>query len=364
MGRAETKDFQQQNMYVTLVLWILLCLGSMVWMLHTASNKTIVIPDAAQNDFTDQMTAENTSEAARQRQNKLVFQPEAGAQGSFCIPLEKELKAENVVIDNRYSEKELWIYIEDTEDAFYEENAVYGDLSRILSGSCEQQKDGVILKMKMDSILEYHTTMEGSTMIFTFSKPTEIYDQIVVIDPMGGGTETGTLMRGYAEKTLALQIARLLPDQMEDTNVKLYFTRLDDVNVTKEERIRLAEEVDADLYIRIGAGTSEDDTLYGIMGLYNQEYFIPEFGNIELADAVTRSVTIASSNRALGLEPVGEDSILKELTIPAMQINVGYLTNPEEGELLGQEEYRKKLAAGIADAVMEITENRTAKPAE
>lgn len=351
MEAAEKRDIIKENMVVTLVLWIFLSIGCMSLMLYTAAHKTIVISNDGKNQLERTLTEEK--ESSYEQDNGLIFRQE-GSMGSFCIPLEKEIKAENVVVENRYMDKELWVYIQDAEDDFYSENAVWGDIAPIIDGNCDPQTDGIILKLKMDRVLEYRTTMENGAMIINFDKPSDVYSQIVVIDPAGGGDETGIVIDGVAEKDLALQVAELLPDKVQQADTKLYFTRTEDVEVTWEERIELVEAVDADLYIRIGANEDADTACYGIQSYYNESYFIPDFGNAQLADMLTRAVTITASNRAVGLTPAAEDSILQQITVPGAQLAVGYLTNPQERALLEQEVYREKLAQGIADAIMEV----------
>lgn len=345
---------QEANIAVTLVIWILLGTVSMGCMLYTASHKTIVIMDNADTRI-DQMVGEDGILA----KHSLVFlKATQTVPLTMYIPLEKSVQAEDVVVENRYQEKELWVYIKGAGASFYEQNGIYGDLSPIVSGSSESQRGSVILKMQMDRVLEYYTTMEGERITISFKEPHDAYRYLVVIDPMGGGAEMGSILRGYAEKTLALQISRLLSEKVERTDIKLYFTRAEDEGMTKEERVGLVKAVDADFYIRICAGTDTGDaSAYGISAFYNEEYYIPELGNIDLADALVRSVTIASGNRALGLFAADRDSILQDITTVGAQINVGYLTHPIEGELLGQEEYQNKLAQGIADAIMEVCTN-------
>ncbi|MCM1187415.1 MAG: N-acetylmuramoyl-L-alanine amidase [Lachnoclostridium sp.] len=344
-------DIQEENMAVTLAIWVLLGAIGMGLMLYTASNKTIVIMDNADTHI-DRIV----EEGGVLTQNKLVFLKNTlAAPRTIYIPLERTVQAEDVVVENRYREKELWIYIKGAEASYYEENGISGDISPIVSGSSESQRGSVILKMQMNRVLEYYTTMENGQMTISFKEPHEAYKYLVVIDPMGGGEEMGSILRGYAEKTLTLQIANLISEKLQRSDIKLYFTRTKDESMTKEERIGLVEAVDADLYIRICAGSRDGDpSVYGISALYNEEYYIPELSNVDLADALTRSVTIASGNRALGLFAADEDSILQDITTTGAQINVGYLTHPTEGELLGQEEYRNKLAQGIADAITEV----------
>jgi N-acetylmuramoyl-L-alanine amidase len=160
------------------------------------------------------------------------------------------------------------------------------------------------------------------------------------------------------EKEVALSVARQAAQLMEDRQVKVYLTRTEDTDVTKEARRQFADWVGADLYLEIGLSSDPENTsVYGISGEYNDEYYIPEFGNLQWADCVTRQVTVAASNRAVGLFPATEEDVLWEIAIPSARISLGYVTNAAERQLLIQEDYQKKLAQGIAEAINEVYTN-------
>ena len=66
---------------------------------------------------------------------------------------------------------------------------------------------------------------------------------------------------------------------------------------------------------------------------------------------------MAASNRAVGLFPATEEDVLWEIAIPSARISLGYVTNTAERQLLIQEDYQKKLAQGIAEAINEVYTN-------
>lgn len=352
MNHTKRKDAKKENMIITLIFWLVLFCVGMASMLFVASRKTIVIADAAQEQVGLAADTEGDYGAGRK---ELLLQKEDAGTGNICIPLEKGIKAENVVMENRYMDQELWIYIQAADESFYGENAIYGDIVPVESGYCEAQRDGIILKMQMSGVLEYRSTMEDDTLVIAYCDPRELYEQIVVIDPAGGGSDKGVTAEGYTEKELTLQVARMLQRKLEQDTIKVYYTRLEDTEVSRESRAALVESVDADLFIRIGACVDAEHTeYYGIQSCYNEEYFIPEFGNVQLADVLTRNVTVSASNRAVGLFPAGEESILSDIKIPAAELYVGYMSNPQENLLLQQESYQEKLAEGLANAILEV----------
>ncbi len=345
--RIKQWNLGKENMLATFVLWLILSAAAMAAMLRLALHKTIVIADASRNQAGLTADSRQTGLALELRQTE-------SSGGVFVIPIPENVRAEDVAVENRYMEKELWIHIRSDSPRFYEDNAVSGDISAITEGRYEVQPDGVLLKLTMDRLQEYRSTMNDTALEVAGCEPGELYPFIVVIDPVGGGSEDGLSGYGYKEKELALQVAKLVQDKWTLSDIKPYFTRTEDVEVSAEERAALIRDVDADFYIGIGAAENpSEEGIYGIQCYYNEEYFIPDFGNVELADIVTRAVTIAASNRALGLAPAEEDSILKEISIPAVQLSVGYLSNDRERGLLQQEAYLEKIAEGIINAVEE-----------
>lgn len=354
------KDPAKVNMKFTLLFWVLLFAAAMPILLKLAWEKDIVIADV-----TREQTGSGSANASwHSGQNKdlgmrLLLQESETRSKSFKVPLSEGTRAEDVVMEKRYMEGQLWIYIEGVQEDFYREKILDGDVSVVTEAYCEPWKNGVILKLHMSEVLEYHSTMEENALTVAYKSPQELYDTIIVIDPAGGGSESGITYESFSEKDLALRVAELLQQETVPSNVKLYFTRLEDVDVTREQRLSLIENAEADFFLRIGAWEdAENPQSYGIQSFYNESYYIPGFGNLELADTVTRQVTISASNRAAGVFASPQGSILDEITIPAAQLSLGYLSNPEENRLLQQESYQQRLAEGIADAISKICEER------
>lgn len=339
---AEGEKF---NWRLTAVWWMILFVGAMYLMLVTATKKTIVIADSSNGEETA-----GDHYAVRQ---ELMLEQTADRSGVFMIPLEKNTRADNVVVENSYPDRELRIFIGGAQDQFYAVNAVQGDVSAIVMADRENQRSGVLLRLKMDSVYEFQTSMEGDMLKIQAGKPKDLYAMVVVVDPADCAPQT-TAESPVNQDEFILAVSRLLSQQWDLEDVKLYFTRTEDRETTDAERIALTEAVQADCYIRLDTAQDEDGTLYGIRGRYNEEYFIPEFGNVELADILTRNVTISAGNRAVGLVEAEPESILYKLQIPAACIELGYLSNTQESSLMVQESYRQKLAAGIKEAVQEV----------
>jgi N-acetylmuramoyl-L-alanine amidase len=132
---------------------------------------------------------------------------------------------------------------------------------------------------------------------------------------------------------------------------------MDDSNPGEEMRAALANDAKADIYIRIQADASEDSSVYGITTVYNGDFFIPGFGNLELADSLEKEVVTSVSGKALGLmEAEATEHAVRHVMVPAAAVKAGFLTNQQEAALLVREEYQDKIAEGIYNAIIKVLE--------
>lgn len=306
--------------------------------------------------------AENGRDESRGQGRELIFGTLESNSSYMRIPLPEECKAEDIVVENYYMDRELCILLDGADSDFYASNAISGNWDMVEKGICEEDdvadESGVKLRFSLTGIFEYHTILEGHDLYVSFLSPREMYDKIVIIDPACGGSNTGSEENGLSEKEVALQIAKKVKEKLDGTDVKVYYTRMDDSNPAEEDRVRLANGTKADMYIRIQADANRDSNVYGATAVYNEDYFIPGFGSVELADILEREVVTSIKGKALGLAKAQkEDYAIKNITIPAAAVKVGCLTNKQEAILLGREEYQEKIADGICNAILAVYED-------
>lgn len=295
------------------------------------------------------------------KKQELIFGTGESDSSYMRIPLPAECKAEDIVVENYYMNQELCILIGGVGSDFYASNVISGNLDTVEKGVCEENGEadekGVKLRFSMTGVFEYRTILENHDLYVSFLGPREMYDKIVVIDPSCGGSNKGNEENGLLEKELTLQIAKKVKEKLDETDVKVYYTRMDDSNPVEEDRVRLANGSKADMYIRIQVDANKDSSIYGVTTIYNEDYFIPGFGSVELADLLEREVVTSIKGKALGLSKAQEeDYAIRSITIPAAAVKVGCLTNKQEAILLGREEYQEKIAEGICNAIMAVYE--------
>lgn len=344
-----SKRLKIQTLFWSIVFFA----ASMSVMLVHAANKVIVVTDVAQDQLA---LAEETAEGGKPADNREIRQlqlVEKEKSTGLEIPLKPGVKAENVTIENHYMDREVWIYIEGGGEDFYEGERLTGKTSCIKAASYDNVNGSVLLKLALDGIYECRNILEENKLYIEFAAPREIYDKIIVIDPACGGGNSGIAGDTLLEKDITLDIARRLKARLDETDIKVYYTRMEDKNPAPSERIGLANQVKADMFICIAlSGDRGDEKQYGTEAVYNENFFIPGFGSLELADLLEREVVTAVSGRGNGLTAAGEkDEVVDLAEIPAAIIQIGYLTNPQEAALLSREDYRERVAEGLFQAI-------------
>ena len=350
-------------------LFVAVAMGVMLWF---CTNKIVVVADVAQDEVVQAAessgakgaagsAAQDGEQPSAEDGNRIDIERDSENTNYFCVPIPPSVRVENVTIENHYMDRQLWVSIEpekmQDEEAFYEQNGVYGNCEKVVDGHFEVERKRICLQFQLTDVYEYRSIFEDNTLYIEFVPPREVYEKIVVIDPAYGREDTGAVTESVASKDITLNVAKALKEKLDKTDIKVYYTRMDDSNPEAERRVGLAEAARADMLIRLEVNSAESSKQYGTEAVYNSRFFIPGFGSVELADLLEREVVTAISGKANGLiEASAEDTVISEATVPAAAIKVGYLTNGQESILLQREDYIQRIAEGIYQTILKAYE--------
>ncbi len=175
--------------------------------------------------------------------------------------------------------------------------------------------------------------------------------KVIVIDVGHGGKDKGTMVNGIYESDLNLEISLKLRNELIKQGVSVILTRdgdydLSSPNISRrkkndfDNRIKLINESKADLYLSIHINYLSDTKYYGGQVFYTE-------GNEKLAKVMQKSfVNNLNSPRE---EKKLQDSIymFKQLKIPGVLIECGFLSNKNERYLLRDDKYQDKIVDTI-----------------
>lgn len=175
----------------------------------------------------------------------------------------------------------------------------------------------------------------------------ELQDKTIVIDAGHGGTDTGaTGASGVREKDLTLKTAKRLQDTLDSLGVKVIMTRDKDEYVSLEDRVHIADRVDPDSFISIHYNSvPEIPDASGISTFYFEEQ------NKKLANALQNEI-IDETDAGDRETNVADFRVIRQNQTPAALIELGFISNTEEEQLLQTHSYQEKLIEGIAEGLV------------
>lgn len=220
---------------------------------------------------------------------------------------------------------------------------------------------------------------------------------IVILDAGHGGKDPGNSYHGFVEKEIALQTTLKVGKLLEkEKNIKVIYTRTTDVFIELVNRPKVANKADANLFVSIHCNSVTNQTPSGtetfVMGLsrsgmnlevaksensvillednYKETYqnFDPKkpesligltmlqeenmSSSIDLATKIQENFThnLERKSRGVKQQPLW---VLDAAYMPSVLIELGFLSNKEEGEFLNSDEGQNKMAKQIAEAIID-----------
>jgi len=268
-----------------------------------------------------------------------------------------------------------------------------------------------VLENPFRIVLDVHQPSSVEVPTPTISRPDRTPGiRTIVIDPGHGGTETGAIgPSGIQEKELTLLLARDLEARLAQSGIRVILTRHEDANLPHDNRTAIANQNKADLFISIHLNSSLGSGAYG-----TETYFLSaEATDAPAARAAATENTAAAENmdatgaqdappadpqamedlqlilwdlaqsqhlaesqrfaklvqgelnQALQLRDRGVKQapfrVLRGAAMPAVLVELGFLSNPDEEKKLQDPEYRGALISALARAVQRykaLVENR------
>ena len=174
-------------------------------------------------------------------------------------------------------------------------------------------------------------------------------NKIVVVDPGHGGSDPGAIYGGITEKDLNLDISLRLYELLKQGGVKVYMTRTDDRFIPLQARSEFANQLDASLFVSVHNNAMADRNYDGSMMLYYPSPFSSyhnmsgrRLSQILQTELVTR---LGTTDRGLRERP--NLAVLRRTKMPAVIVEVAFMTNAKDLANLKTNTFRQKSAEAI-----------------
>ncbi|WP_088226317.1 N-acetylmuramoyl-L-alanine amidase [Desulfosporosinus sp. FKB] len=207
------------------------------------------------------------------------------------------------------------------------------------------------------SLLIFSVLWQGSTAVVSHFE--EHYT--VMLDPGHGGYDPGAISsQGVYEKSINLQIAQKVKEMLSPSGIEVFLTREEDIDyvpagvkgkITKKQidlnrRIAMASQAKADVFVSLHVNATPQGQNSGAETFY---HYKSKSGK-ELAELIQQElIKIPAMNRRIA-KP-GDFYVINNTTMPAVIVEVGYLSSSKEQEKLQQSWYQEQLSRAVAKGI-------------
>jgi N-acetylmuramoyl-L-alanine amidase len=174
---------------------------------------------------------------------------------------------------------------------------------------------------------------------------------VILVDPGHGGHDAGSQAFETTEKDLTLSIARLVQSAGEKRGVKVILTRTGDQAISLEDRLAMGERFKADMFLSIHLNYHpEDASKSGVDIMVSDKSQEFEESN-RIAGKLSSELNLLGSLKVHGVTN-SNFYVLSRNSIPAMLIELGYLSNEADHAYLSDVKNQLAVSEKIINAVV------------
>lgn len=187
-----------------------------------------------------------------------------------------------------------------------------------------------------------------------------IQDKLVLIDPGHGGDDHGAIyivpnLVEIKEKDLSLEISLLLYDMLKESGINAELTRQEDVSVSLENRIELANQLNPSLFVSIHnnfSGISESNVLTLFYTSISKD--LSRITGERAAQIIHKELVNVIENKGSEVLEMPDRLKFSRIEIPTIIIEPAYIVNRSDTESLLTEEFKKQVASSLHDGIIKV----------
>ena len=211
-------------------------------------------------------------------------------------------------------------------------------------------------KYKLIIIISIFISIISISKVYAQILDYTLLGKTIYIDPGHGGIDSGTTYKNIYEKDINLIMSKKIEKYLISKGATVYLTRVTDkdlstttVNRKRNDltnRAKLINNTNPDMYISIHLNYISNSKWQGLQIFYNNK----NKENENIANKLTEYLKEYTSNIR---EPKKENIyyMYKQIKVPGVLIELGFLSNPNDRYRLTREEYQDKLAKNISNSI-------------
>ncbi|WP_286170814.1 N-acetylmuramoyl-L-alanine amidase [Bacillus sp. NTK071] len=171
----------------------------------------------------------------------------------------------------------------------------------------------------------------------------------IVVDAGHGDHDPGASRSKLLEKDINLDVSLYLEEKLKSAGATVVMTRRDDSFLELTERSNIANNISADAFVSVHTNAGPE-AAHGIETYWYDRYSSAE--SKALAESIQKRLIEVTEARDRGAKNQSF-SVIRESRMASVLVEVGFLTNDEEYQLLLTQSYREELAEGIYQGVLD-----------
>ena len=211
-------------------------------------------------------------------------------------------------------------------------------------------------KFKLIIIISIFISILSISKVYAQILDYTLLGKTIYIDPGHGGIDSGTTYKNIYEKDINLIISKKIEKYLISKGATVYLTRDKDIDLSKTtinrkrndltNRAKLINNTNPDMYISIHLNYISNSKWQGLQIFYNNK----NKENENIANKLTNYLKEYTNNIR---EPKQENIyyMYKQIKVPGVLIELGFLSNPNDRYRLTREEYQDKLAQQISNSI-------------
>ena len=179
-----------------------------------------------------------------------------------------------------------------------------------------------------------------------------VKDRIIVLDPGHGGKDPGAVRGKAQEKQIVLKVADLVKQKLEQDGAVVKMTRAGDTYPSLTDRVQYAKEQNGEIFVSLHANAASKNTAKGTETFYSVTSNSNEKEDNALATAINNQIVKNAKMYNRGVKRA-DYVVIKGQVIPAVLVELGFVSNNEDLAKLTSDEYIEIFAQSIYNGIVE-----------
>lgn len=278
---------------------------------------------------------------------------------SLTVPKPAGVTIAQVTNQDLYASKKFRIDIKGNHVDFFKKNPIIINNNSVRSVAVTKSGSNTRITVATSSLRGYKIYEKGNNIVVSIAAPRTIYKSIVVLDAGHGGHDGGASNKGTKEKDLNFKIIYTLMKQYASSNapdIKIYWTRTTDTFITLANRAAFAKSVGADAFISLHMNSASNSSANGTEVYYSVSNNSKGFGGITsktMANLFRKKLLADLNTKNRGTKSAGF-YVIKHNTVPAILIELGFLSGSSDYGKLTNADFQKKAAKSIYEGIQSM----------